>query len=360
MTRSECQPTAFAAIIAGCVCAGSIAFGQVPESDSLRGDWDSSRLTLSVGSKLVDLEHLPDFNPWMSIGSPMKRPSYLEHVRLGVGRPLRRPLRVDTVDQTALPDPVNLEASPHPIRQHQVPAATARLPVPSTPIADGALDSAGEVSDFNLTQDQFAGLLASENPRSAEKAGKTGFAIDQISDADMPGRNFAGVEADWLISTVAVASVDADEFILPPDLLDRPKRRPESIEELTCLADAVYFEARGESNRGKQAVALTILNRVKSPRFPNTICGVVKQGMGELHRCQFSYYCDGRPEEIHELGTYRLIRQMASALMKSGSYDLTRGATHFHTDRVSPGWATHMRMRLTRKIGGHIFYQELN
>ena len=152
--------------------------------------------------------------------------------------------------------------------------------------------------------------------------------------------------------------MDADEFLLPLDLLDRPRRRPVSIEELTCLADAVYFEARGESDRGKQAVALTILNRVRSSRFPNTICGVVKQGMGELHKCQFSYYCDGRPEEIHELGTYRRIRQMASALMESGTFDVTRGATHFHTDRVSPRWATHMR--LTSKIGGHIFYRELN
>ena len=84
----------------------------------------------------------------------------------------------------------------------------------------------------------------------------------------------------------------------------------ESIEakqkEIECLAQNIYHEARSESTAGRMAVALVTLNRVKDQRFPNTICGVVKQtkyypsGKIDLHSCQFSWYCDGKPDTIKD------------------------------------------------------------
>src|SRR6056297_641376 len=67
-----------------------------------------------------------------------------------------------------------------------------------------------------------------------------------------------------------------------------------------CLAEALYFEARGETIKGQFAVAEVIMNRVESARFPGSICGVINQGTGRKYACQFTYTCDGIPERIHE------------------------------------------------------------
>ena len=70
--------------------------------------------------------------------------------------------------------------------------------------------------------------------------------------------------------------------------------------EWACLTEALYFEARGETVKGQFAVAEVILNRVSSPSFPDTICGVINQGTGRKFACQFTYTCDGRAEVIRE------------------------------------------------------------
>ena len=84
-----------------------------------------------------------------------------------------------------------------------------------------------------------------------------------------------------------------------PTVIDAPPAGVDE-DELNCLAEAVYFEARGEGAYGQRAVAEVILNRRADPAFPDSVCGVVHQGFNpsspKLHKCQFSYYCDGLPE----------------------------------------------------------------
>ncbi len=146
----------------------------------------------------------------------------------------------------------------------------------------------------------------------------------------------------------------------PPSLMDteieRPFRRAGSKKDLECLAQAIYFEARGEKIEGWLAVAHTVKNRVESDRFPNTVCGVVWQGRGGLHQCQFSYFCDGLPETIHDKESYRKIRGVAKLFLEIPIDDLTDGATYFHTTSVDPFWSDHMH--LTKVVGRHIFYRE--
>ena len=124
--------------------------------------------------------------------------------------------------------------------------------------------------------------------------------------------------------------------------------------ELQCLATALYFEARGESLKGQAAVAEVILNRVESPAFPRTICGVVNQrGAGG---CQFSYTCDGHADTIRERGAWLRASKVAAAMLNGAPRELTGGATHFHTPAVRPGWAR--KFTRTAAIGGHIFYRQ--
>lgn len=123
--------------------------------------------------------------------------------------------------------------------------------------------------------------------------------------------------------------------------------------EFECLATAIYFEARGEGVAGQAAVAEVILNRVESPSFPKSICGVVNQSGGG--GCQFSFTCDGRSDSIHDRAAWTRAGKIARAMMDGATRSLTEGATYFHTPAVRPSWSR--RFELTRRIGHHIFYR---
>ncbi|MDZ4134865.1 MAG: cell wall hydrolase [Paracoccaceae bacterium] len=127
-------------------------------------------------------------------------------------------------------------------------------------------------------------------------------------------------------------------------------------EDWACLAKALYFEARGESVKGQFAVAEVILNRVDSGQYPNSVCGVVNQGVGGRNGCQFSYACDGKADTIREQAAYAQVAKVAEVMLEGAPRALTQGATHFHTTNVRPGWAH--RFPRTATIGTHLFYRQ--
>ncbi len=126
-------------------------------------------------------------------------------------------------------------------------------------------------------------------------------------------------------------------------------------EEWSCLTEALYFEARGETVKGQFAVAEVILNRVDSAEFPNSICGVVNQGTGRKYQCQFTYTCDGHKEVVGEPGAYKRMGKIAALMLSSAPRQLTDGATHYHTKAVNPRWARVFPRTTT--IGVHHFYR---
>lgn len=126
--------------------------------------------------------------------------------------------------------------------------------------------------------------------------------------------------------------------------------------EQECLANAVYFEARGESTRGQAAVAQVVLNRVRNPAYPDTICGVVYQNANWRNACQFSFACDGVKDRILNPFAYRRAKDVAMAVTAGKIFIPEVGSsTHYYAQYVSPGWARAMK-RMT-KIGLHIFYR---
>jgi spore germination cell wall hydrolase CwlJ-like protein len=134
-----------------------------------------------------------------------------------------------------------------------------------------------------------------------------------------------------------------------------PKTSVQRLKEENCLAHAVYFEARSESEKGQMAVAKVILNRTKSPRYPKTICGVVYEGQHHRNSCQFSFACDGQPEKITQGQAWSQAKRIANRAM-SGDHRL-RGmdkAIFYHADYVKPKWSKSMRK--LAKIGRHVFY----
>ncbi len=122
-----------------------------------------------------------------------------------------------------------------------------------------------------------------------------------------------------------------------------------------CLAQAVYFEARGESIEGQLAVAQVVLNRVKNRRYPSSICGVVFQNERLRHRCQFSFACDGRSDRPREVRAWDLAIRV-SQVAKLGLWtDITGSATHYHATYVDPGWND--QLQHTATFGQHQFYR---
>jgi len=137
-------------------------------------------------------------------------------------------------------------------------------------------------------------------------------------------------------------------------LAERPM--PAMDTELRCLAEALYFEARGESVKGQFAVAEVILNRVESAAYPNSVCSVIKQGTGRKYACQFTYTCDGHPEHINEKGAWRQVSKVADAMLDGAPRALTGGATHYHTRHVSPSWSRVFPRTTT--VDTHHFYRQ--
>ncbi|TPJ89554.1 cell wall hydrolase [Mesorhizobium sp. B2-5-13] len=135
---------------------------------------------------------------------------------------------------------------------------------------------------------------------------------------------------------------------LPAGVFSKPEQK--------CLANGIYFEARGEAVRGQAAVAQVILNRVRNPAYPNSICGVVYQNDNWFNRCQFSFACDGRKKRIDNPVAYQTAQDIGMAVTAGKIFIPEVGSsTHYYANYVHPGWARTMQ-KMTR-IGLHIFYR---
>ena len=140
-------------------------------------------------------------------------------------------------------------------------------------------------------------------------------------------------------------------------------------ESVVCLAKNAYFEARNQSVLSQIAVSQVVMNRVQSPDYPNTVCGVVyeaqlstwyKEKMDKevplKHKCQFSWYCDGKDDTPKNEKAWRKAQDVAFLVIYDKiKLDVTEGATHYHATYVKPAWAK--TKKRTTQIEKHIFYR---
>lgn len=128
----------------------------------------------------------------------------------------------------------------------------------------------------------------------------------------------------------------------------------EASRDLECLTQAVYYEARGESQAGQAAVAQVVLNRVRSKAFPKTVCAVVFQGAGR-RGCQFSFACNGAMRSGYEIRAWTRAQRIAGRALSGYVMAQVGNATHFHTTAVAPAWGP--RMVRVGQVGTHVFYR---
>lgn len=109
---------------------------------------------------------------------------------------------------------------------------------------------------------------------------------------------------------------------------------------------------------GQYAVAHVVINRVQSDKYPSSVCSVVKQGYSNgRHKCQFSWFCDGKSDTPREKIAWAWSLLVADDVLRGNSYDETDNATHYHALYVKPYWAD--SLKVTGVIGSHIFYKQL-
>lgn len=132
---------------------------------------------------------------------------------------------------------------------------------------------------------------------------------------------------------------------------------------LMCMATNIYHEAKNQPMAGQIAVAQVVMNRVKDNRYPDNVCDVVKQGLtyknGKvvLGKCQFSWYCDGKKDDVNKKSEKwrNSLRYASMVITNRITLDITEGATHYHATYVRPAWAR--TKTKTVRINRHIFYR---
>ena len=182
---------------------------------------------------------------------------------------------------------------------------------------------------------------------------------------EMPRLFSQGSIENIVLQNEIVYSVDINKYKMPHE--DATKQ-----ENIVCLAKNAYFEARNQSVLSQIAVSQVVMNRVQSPDFPNTVCGVVyeaqlskwyKEKMDKevplKHKCQFSWYCDGKADIITDVQSYKIALAVAhQVLSKYTMHDVTDGAVFYHAYYVNPRWAKEKIKTVVHE--DHIFYRERN
>ena len=164
----------------------------------------------------------------------------------------------------------------------------------------------------------------------------------------------------------AIAPTDALAWnaAIPASSLANPAARPflldaaseaDHLRSLECLTAAIYYEAAREPVDGQRAVAQVVLNRVRHPAWPSTVCGVVFEGALRYTGCQFSFTCDGSLRRAPMASLWTQARGVAEAALAGHVYAPVGWATHYHANYVVPYWASSLIKSAT--VGAHIFYR---
>jgi hypothetical protein len=249
-------------------------------------------------------------------------------------------------------------------------------------------DRAAATPDVDLPYADIppANLTAIPSAAAGKDAGRLFFGTDPFAAQEQAIAPWAPGEAPVVLASRASGDSDIKESALgPPGLSDGKAgetiagkgvvtgvdQRPHSPAErlaLTgvarakaekCLANAVYFEARGEPVRGQIAVAQVVMNRVFSPFYPNDVCGVVYQNAHRHLACQFTFACDGIPDIVTEPEAWERAKRISRDMLDGKLWmPEVAKSTHYHAYWVHPSWVGEMKKMF--KLGVHTFYRPRN
>ena len=183
-------------------------------------------------------------------------------------------------------------------------------------------------------------------------------AIESVRSEGPAGRALGGTMAGAMAVALVLMVVGVIQG--PPSAPWRvplPEMLPSGMRaDIRCLALNIYWEARSEPIEGRVAIAAVTLNRLADPAFPDDVCEVVYHGGERRHRCQFSWWCDGKSDTPREEAAWQAAWALAAHAMLNGVDDPTDGALWYHADYVEPDWAA--EKTVVTRIGRHIYYRD--
>lgn len=177
-----------------------------------------------------------------------------------------------------------------------------------------------------------------------------------MDDADYAATlPFGGATGTIALPDSPVPNVGVGATIQPAKAFHLAGSGADKARALQCLTTAIYYEAASEPDAGQRAVAQVVLNRVRHPAFPSTICGVVFQG-SDKSVCQFSFACDGALNRgVPSVSAWNRAARTAAAALSGGVFGPVGMATHYHTYAVTPAWNRSLVM--TGVYGAHFFHR---
>jgi len=251
------------------------------------------------------------------------------------------------------------------------PAALAAIGVAmaasstARPEIDRRAEAVRRVTDGDLTDKGLAALTARMTPSQLAIAmrhdsGERRAALygltpgwESLSLGGKPSLDFgaSGLEAQKLNAAMPVSGLlrAARPFAFKPATAEDRRRA------IRCLTQAIYYEAALEPTEGQEAVAQVVLNRVRDPNYPNSVCGVVYEGAERVTGCQFSFTCDGSLAQGPVGWAWNRAARVAERALAGYVATKVGTATHYHANYVHPWWAPTLN-KLTQ-IGAHIFYR---
>jgi spore germination cell wall hydrolase CwlJ-like protein len=284
--------------------------------------------------------------------------------------PIREVPRVDMPDITGSLPPANTLAAGV-VRANKTDRIATNRPQIATPGYDVSLsletgprdlENPEDPENFNLTEEPRAdrpGSIAHMPNRLANDPTAifqmNSLLFDPGTDTSPPGafKHRQYVAPGIVPDTSPDAPLHATRKLTPAERLGlNAVTRAKAVK---CLAEAIYFEARSEPEKGQMAVAQVVVNRAFSGYYPNDICGVIYQNRHRHLACQFTYACDGIPDIVHSKAHWAVAERLANEALDGKGYLSDVGkATHYHAYYVSPYWAR--KMRKMARIGAHTFY----
>lgn len=253
-----------------------------------------------------------------------------------------------------------LERSPQMVRQGAaavacLAAASAALPVIAERAAEQRSDALWNARALafqaDLAQARLGGIAHAPEARLRLKTRAISAGYAANAQADLP-TNFEEGRAIRVSPTLSRSNVLAGLKPFQPVLL---RHASDVTKAQRCLAEAIYYEARGESFRGQMAVAEVVVNRVRSSVYSDDLCRVVYQGSHLSTGCQFTFTCDGSLGRTPRGPAWERAKMLAAQVLMGFARPMTQRATHYHTTDITPYWSASLVE--TTRVGSHVFYR---
>jgi spore germination cell wall hydrolase CwlJ-like protein len=191
--------------------------------------------------------------------------------------------------------------------------------------------------------------------RDFDATGGTRWARTARIEAPFAPRTLRPLSPEQAVAWNAAAPAATSGIEAASTFLLRTSKATDYQRSLQCLTMAIYYEAGNESNDGERAVAQVILNRVRHPAYPKTVCGVVLDGSQRRTGCQFTFVCDGAMARLPSPAGWQRAAQVAASALGGAVFAPVGWATHYHANYVVPYWASSLEK--VAVIGAHIFYR---